>query len=101
MNRTWLKVLCAFWLIAVTPLFGLIPLWCIVTGDGSSTLCRLELAFLLSVWVLFFPHPQPGFEDVSPPLTEIQWWTMISIVLGGAIAALYYCFKSGSRQSVK
>ena len=91
MNRYWLKVLCIFWLVAVTPLFALIPLWCIVTGCGSCFLCRLELAFLRDVWSLFFPDPAPQFEDVGPPLTDTQWWTMISIVLVVAVAALYYC----------
>jgi hypothetical protein len=95
MNKTWLKVLCVFWLVAVTPLFGLIPLWCIVTGGtGTRALCLLEKAFLLDVWLLFFPDPEYlGVSDASPPLTDMQWLTMISIALGGAIVALYYCYK--------
>ena len=94
MNRPWLKVLCVFWLVAVTPLFGLIPLWCIVAG-GTRTrdLCGLERAFLPDIWLLFFPDTTHGFDDVGPPLTVTQGWTIISIVLVVTIVALYYCIK--------
>ena len=93
MNKSWLKVLCITWLVAVTPLFGIFPLWCILCGAGNSALCGIERAFLREVWDLFFPDPEPGFDDVGPPLTTTQWWTMISIALMGALAALYCCYK--------
>jgi hypothetical protein len=48
----------------------------------------------MDVWLLFFPDPEYiGWSDVGPPLTYAQWWIMISIALGGGIAALYYCYK--------
>jgi hypothetical protein len=47
----------------------------------------------MDVWLLFFPDPEPGFDDVGPPLTATQWWTMISIALVGAMGALYCCYK--------
>jgi hypothetical protein len=93
MNRTWLKVLSVLWLVIITPIFGLIPLWCIGYG-GNGAICNIDRAFLLEVWLLLAPdHSEPRFTDAYPPLTAAQWWTMISIVLGVAIVALYYCYK--------
>jgi hypothetical protein len=93
MNRAWLKVLSVLWLVIITPIFGLIPLWCIAC-DGSGAICNIERALLLDVWLLLAPnHPEPIFDHEVPPLTAAQWWAMISIVLGVAIVALYYCCK--------
>jgi hypothetical protein len=92
--QAWLKVLSVFWLAVVTPLFGILPLWCILNpGARSGALCNIERAFLLSVWTLIFPDPAPGVSDVGPPLTERQGLIVIFIVLAIAALSLYYCFR--------
>lgn len=52
-----LKILSVIWLVTVTPLFGVFPLWCLVNkGARSGIVCHLEMAILDDVWVAFIPR---------------------------------------------
>lgn len=96
-RKTWLKIACLVWLLLVTPLFGLIPLFCLVnTGAKGGFLCRLEGALLADLWTSFHVDVQLGMDE-WPPIAERHWFLIISIVLGIAAGAAVYCTRSWLR----
>ncbi len=87
-----IRAMAVVWLVTITPLFALLPLWCILNRrDRSGPICHLEMAVLDDVWATLYPTRRVN-NDEWPPLTEKQWWLMIFIVLSVAALALYYCF---------
>ena len=91
--RSLLRFLSLIWLGIVTPLFGIIPFWCsIFPENGSTPLCNIHRAFLLSIWTLFFSDPAPGVSDATVPITKGQAIGVLIVIFSIAGLALYYCF---------
>ena len=91
--RLLLRFLSLIWLGIVIPLFGIIPLWCyFVPENGSTPLCNIHRAFLLTIWTLFFSDPAPHVSDATVPITKGQAIWLLIIIFSIAGLALYYCF---------
>lgn len=92
-KRAWLKLASVLWLLLVTPILGVIPLYCMLSSSArGSLLCRLDAALLADIWISFHPNAQLGMDE-WPPITEWQWWVIIPAVLSIAALAAYYCFR--------
>lgn len=88
-----LRIFCVLWLVIITPLFGVLPLWCILNHRArGGPICHLEMAVLDDAWAILYPSHRVN-DDEWPPLTQQQWWVMIVIVLSVAILAFYYCLR--------
>jgi hypothetical protein len=95
MKRILLRVLAALWLLIITPLYGILPLFCLLPFIGiTKTLCRLEMLALWVVIELFGgSYPASEWEDKWPPVTPLQLWLMSITVLLISAGALYILFK--------
>lgn len=89
------KTLSVFWLVVITPIFGLIPLLVFTNLMSSNNrIWLLDSAILKDVYVTFFTDLSPGTQDDGPPLTDSQWWMLIAIVMLVAAIAAYDLFKN-------
>lgn len=95
-----LKVLAALWLLVVAPLFGVLPLLCLLPFKAiSKPACNLEMAFLWEVIGFFGADtPPPGVMDAWPPITPLQLGLMSIAVLAISAGALFLLFSKRSRQ---
>ena len=89
-----LRFLSLVWLGIITPLFGILPLWCFFGHENSSSpVCNIERAFLVTIWSLFFFDPAPNVSDGSIPITEGQAIAYLITIFSVAGISLYYCFQ--------
>jgi hypothetical protein len=95
MKRILSKVVAAIWLVIVTPLFGILPLFCLLPFTGiTKPLCHLEMAILWEVIILFGgDSPTPGIDDQWPPVTPLQLGLMCITVLAISAGALFILFR--------
>lgn len=100
MKSILLKVLAALWLLIVTPLFGILPLFCLLPFVGiSKSFCQVEMAALWVVIGLFGrDSPTSGMDDEWPPVTPLQLWLMTITVLAISACALFVLFKKRNSQ---
>lgn len=101
MKRVLLKVSAALWLLTVAPLFGVLPLLCLLPFKViSKPACNLEMAFLWEVLGFFGADtPSPGVMDAWPSsTTPLQLGLMGIIVLAISAAALFLLFSKRGRQ---
>jgi hypothetical protein len=95
MNRILLKVLAVLWVVIVAPLFGVLPLFCLLPSTSKSV-CHLEMALLWDVSELFGADPLPrGVMDAAPPITPLQLGLMSITVFAVSAGAFFFCSTKG------
>ncbi|MBL8195750.1 MAG: hypothetical protein JNM06_18305 [Blastocatellia bacterium] len=96
-----LQLSCLFWLTVVTPLLGILPLLLMFPNFIPRTMFFLGLAYLRAIVCLFVIDPEPGTSDVGPPLTELGFITMLTIVFGIAALSIRFLWKAWKSRTQK
>lgn len=103
MKRMLVKILAVLWLLIVTPLFGILPLLCLLPFRViSKPACNLEMTFLWEVIGFFGADtPPPGIMDAWPTITPLQLGLMSTTVLALSAWALFLLFsKKGKHRRI-
>lgn len=99
MKRIMLKTLAVLWLFTATPLFGILPLLCLLPFNlVSKPACNLEMALLRDVISVFIADPYPGAMDAWPSITRLQLGLMSITVLAISAGALFLLFGKRDRR---
>lgn len=94
MVRLLIRLLSVFWLVFVTPVFGIIPLLVKLDVPLPFLLHNLDMAILRGLYDLVSGDSTDEYAThLRPPLTEAQWWGMIAITLTTGLLAAVQCFR--------
>lgn len=88
----------AFWLIVVTPVFGILPILAVLPfGFISRAAWQISLAIARQISVIFFGDSAPGVMDAGPPLTDFHLGVIGFTTFGIACLLIYASRKAKIR----
>jgi hypothetical protein len=92
-TKTWLKRLSVFWLVAITPLYGIVPLGYLLGVYGRG---KYVAVALMNIALSPYHGWAEEREHLVAPITERELWMVTCGAFLGAFFAVAYLLRSRS-----